>query len=178
MDGWRLCARLFTHPGDFSSVKFCTDSTKVHQMRLKTEVPQVYTYMHTKRITHARYRSSGLCQSWVDYWKRQNNPAYTKSAGVFIILKLDTLQKRKRKMTVASFRIKWISACGANQSLLCSRLCVSEVWAFHGLPQKDLNLCIIPGWAGHDPLHVVLQKQQQWLQQPDCAWISYRPLLW
>ena len=81
MDGWQLCARLFTHPGDFSSVKFCTDPTKVHQMRLKTEIPQVYICLQKRSHTH--YKSSGPCQSWMDYWKHQNNPAYAKSARVF-----------------------------------------------------------------------------------------------
>ena len=40
-------------------------------------------YICMQKRSHTRYKSSGPCQSGVDYWKRQNNPAYAKSAGVF-----------------------------------------------------------------------------------------------
>ena len=40
MDGWPLCSQLCTCP-ELSSIKFCTDSTGVCQMRLWTDVPCV-----------------------------------------------------------------------------------------------------------------------------------------
>ena len=99
MDGWLLCARLCTHPE--VSLEIMCRLYKRPSDETINQGPLPKDQICTLKILKSMSEFSGL-------WKQQYKPACTKSVRVFIMLKLDTVQKKKKNsLKMRCFGPRW-----------------------------------------------------------------------